>query len=170
MSKVISVLENNVMSMTSTEIADLTGKEKKNIHADIKIQLLNGLYGLKGQSEINKQKIEGIDIILDIRGYWKEVILDEYHSNILLEKYKGFNRLPHRLREESALKTIEQLLDISLIRQFKCLDYKVDGYHVESNTVYEIDESGHKYRLIEDLIRQREIEKILKCKFVRIKV
>ena len=34
-------------SMTSTEIAELTGKLKKNIHKDIKDQLLVNLHGLK---------------------------------------------------------------------------------------------------------------------------
>jgi len=52
------------------------------------------------------------------------------------------------------------------------LYYWVDGYDADNNIVYEYDEPRHfnsKGDLREkDYIRQREIENILKCKFIRI--
>ena len=50
------------ITMTSTEIAALTGKEKFNIHKDIKEQILKGLYGLEDASNCNDQQIQGLII------------------------------------------------------------------------------------------------------------
>jgi len=54
----------------------------------------------------------------------------------------------------------------------KELGYWIDGYDVDNNVVYEFDEPKHFSNDIlkeKDIIRQKEIEKILKCKFIRIK-
>jgi len=53
----------------------------------------------------------------------------------------------------------------------KELDYWVDGYDEENNIVYEYDEKHHSYEKQQkkDKIRQKEITKLLNCKFVRIK-
>jgi very-short-patch-repair endonuclease len=56
----------------------------------------------------------------------------------------------------------------------KELGYFVDGYDVEKNVILEIDEKNHfdnNGKLKEkDQVRQLEIEKLLKCKFIRIKI
>ncbi len=74
-------------TMSSTEIAKLTGKEKSNIHRDIKAQLLDELYGLKDDSKMNDHKVQGIAIIVDKRGYWSEVHLDREHTLTLITGY-----------------------------------------------------------------------------------
>jgi hypothetical protein len=54
----------------------------------------------------------------------------------------------------------------------KELGYWVDGYDRENNIVYEWDEKSHfinKEIIEKDRKRQEKIEKLLKCKFVRIK-
>ena len=51
----------------------------------------------------------------------------------------------------------------------KELGYWLDGYDSINNVVYEFDERHHKYQKEKDLIRQKEIENYLKCKFIRIK-
>ena len=53
----------------------------------------------------------------------------------------------------------------------KELGYWVDGYDSINNTVYEYDEKYHerKKQKEKDLIRELEIIKLLKCKFIRIK-
>ena len=55
--------------------------------------------------------------------------------------------------------------------RIKELGYWLDGYDLKNNVVYEWDEPSHflNGKLREkDLIRQTEIEKFLKCKFIRI--
>lgn len=76
--------------MSSTEIAELTGKEKKTIHRDIKEQILVNLYGydFKDGTELHHLKIQGLEIDFDSRGYWKEVLLDRYHTDILISGYE----------------------------------------------------------------------------------
>jgi phage regulator Rha-like protein len=89
MRNALQILPNaNKTTMSSTEIAELTGKEKTNIHRDIKAQLLVGLYGLKDDSYLNDNKIQGITIVIDNRDYWSEVLLDKYHTDILISGYE----------------------------------------------------------------------------------
>jgi hypothetical protein len=54
----------------------------------------------------------------------------------------------------------------------KELGYWLDGYDIENNIAYEYDEKAHfiKGQLKDkDINRQKEIKKLLKCKFIRIK-
>lgn len=73
--------------MTSGEIAELTGKDKKHIHRDIKEQLFLGLYGKDGPN-LDLLDIKGISVILADNGFWSEVQLDRYHTDILVSGYE----------------------------------------------------------------------------------
>ena len=99
-----------------------------------------------------------------------EYLLDVESADLLLSSYANKHRTPLGLQEEAALKTIEQLLNISLIRQFRVGDYRIDGYDTKNNIAYEIDEEHHQYRTLKDLERQKFIEAKLGCKFLRIEV
>lgn len=78
---------NNQQTMSSTEIAELTGKQKKHIHQDIKDQLFGNLYDLKDGQDLDHQQIKGITVVLDNRGYWSEVMLDREHTLTLITGY-----------------------------------------------------------------------------------
>lgn len=79
---------NGALTMSSTEIAALTGKRKNDIHQDIKTQLFIGLYGLKDGGDFHHEQIQGITVVLDNRDYWSEVLLDRYHADILVSGYE----------------------------------------------------------------------------------
>ena len=65
---------------------------------------------------------------------------------------------------------IEKLFNgYQIIKQFKVSKYVVDWYIPELNIVIEFDEKHHNKNLKVDLKRQNEIEKKLKCKFLRYK-
>lgn len=76
--------------------------------------------------------------------------------------------------EKIILDTMEEIYGYKVIRQYhiKSLGYFVDGYIKELNLVIEVDERDHfdsKGKLEEkDIRRQKEIEKELNCKFLRI--
>jgi very-short-patch-repair endonuclease len=75
--------------------------------------------------------------------------------------------------ETKILDEIELRDHIVIDRQFEVIGYFVDGYCKETNTVYEVDEWHHfRTRKIKQShgCRQKEIEKYLGCKFVRIQV
>ena len=78
-----------------------------------------------------------------------------------------------KLHEEGALKAIEQVLGLSLIKQYQVGKYYLDGYCKETNTAYEIDEPQHfiNGKLKASCIaRQKFIERSIGCRFVRIKI
>ena len=161
----LSTIVNNstTLTMSSSEIAELTGKEHKNVIRDIRVML----EALKDDDSVSK-----VVAVKDSRGYTAAYSLPKHLADLVLSKYKGLARVPLRLQEEAALKTVEQLLGVQLIRQHKVLKYRIDGYDPESNTAYEIDEPQHnsKTHQIKDQKRQQEIEAVLGCKFVRIKL
>lgn len=73
-------------TMSSTEIAKLTGKQKSNVHRDIQDQILKGLYEID-DSNLNHVEIQGIAILLDNRGYVSEYHLDKEHTITLISGY-----------------------------------------------------------------------------------
>ena len=158
------VSTSNNLTMSSLRIAELTGKRHDHVLRDIR-KMLTDIHGEGGlirfeDTRINPQNNQAYPCFL----------LDEAHATLLIDKYNGLARVPLRLQEEAALKTIEQLLGVSLIRQFKVLNYRIDGYDPINNTAYEIDEPQHRYQSRRDNARQLEIETALRCKFVRIKL
>jgi len=146
---------------TSREIAELTGKLHKNVLRDID-DLLNSL-------KLELRLGFKLSTYQDSTGRTlREFILDQEAKDLVLMRYRGLARVPNRLQEEAALKTIEQILGITLIRQFKVGEYYIDGYDTKSNTAYEIDEPDHNHKRQQDSERQQKITQILGCKFVRI--
>jgi hypothetical protein len=92
----------------SSEIVELTRKDIGNVHRDIKSQLMAGLYGIdiKDDSNLNHNKIQGVTVIFDRRGYWGEVRLNRYHADILVSGYEVKYRAAivkrwHELEEQS---------------------------------------------------------------------
>lgn len=159
----LQTINTNVQTMSSREIAELTGKRHPDVKRDIR-KMLDDL-GL-ALDDFSYQYKDSYDRFQNMFILPKEVY------SLILDKYKGLARVPMRLQEEAALKTIEQLIGVTLIRQHKVLKYRIDGYDPESNTAYEIDEPQHnsKTHQIKDQKRQQEIEAVLGCKFVRIKL
>lgn len=97
------------------------------------------------------------------------IMIDHDFYDMIVRRYNGI-KLQLLSREKVALDTIEQLLNIKLKRQYPILGYRIDGYDPVNNVAYEIDEPEHKYKITQDIERQKQIEKELGCKFVRIKV
>lgn len=108
---------------------------------------------------------------VDPRGRtFPEFVFSAGAAELLLRRYAGLGRLQYRLREEVALKTIEQVLGVTLIRQFSVLAYRLDGYDPRNNVAYEIDEPEHAHKTERDAARQAAIIAALGCTFVRVQI
>lgn len=84
---------NQVVTMSSREIAELTNKQVKHIHVDI-WNMTEQLYGIKKDGRdfdhYKNQKVtlsSGISITIDSRGYVSEFNLDRYHTEVLITGY-----------------------------------------------------------------------------------
>lgn len=107
--------------------------------------------------------------VVNLVSYSRNGVCESIKQAILDQMPNG-NYIATVTRDEHvALKTIEQLLGISLIRQYRVDDYRVDGYHPESNTVYEVYEPYHNMCVDVDKERQAYIENKLGCNFVIIR-
>ena len=144
--------------LSSKRITEKTGKEHSHVLRDIR--------SMMSQLKDSDYKV----VKNDITGLTLEILISKEMYDLILHKYEGLSRVPMRLQEESALKTIEQLLGTPLIRQFKVGKYRIDGYDAVNNIAYEIDEPQHNSvkNIIADQIREDEIKKKINCKFRRI--
>ena len=157
----LATLSSTPATMTSRDVAELTGKR----HSDVLRDIDNLLESLNAEL----CSCFKLSYYKDSTGKENRMFeIYEDAKNLLLDKYKGLARVPLRLQEEAALKTIEQLLQTKLIRQHKVGDFRIDGYDPEANIAYEIDEPAHRYQRAKDHGREKIIKKLLGCTFVRI--
>lgn len=96
------VSNNNQPMMSSREIAELTGKDVKNVHRDIRA-MVPAIYAHDNGEDIRSYKwdtdkdemvsflshhnIQGVTPIFDNRGYVSEFLLDRRHTEILITGY-----------------------------------------------------------------------------------
>lgn len=74
------------LSMTSTEISELTAKAHSNVLRDIRAMLVQ-VHDLKDDSDLNHQSIQGVVIERDARNYISQIRLDKDHTLTLLTGY-----------------------------------------------------------------------------------
>ncbi|EPI2106698.1 phage antirepressor KilAC domain-containing protein [Providencia rettgeri] len=84
---------NQVVTMSSREIAELTGKNKADVHVDV-WNMLSQLYSINKDDgkthHVKNQQVnltDGIIVLFDVRGYVSEFNLDRYHTEVLVTGY-----------------------------------------------------------------------------------
>ena len=72
--------------------------------------------------------------------------------------------------ETQILDNLEYCFGYTISRQYKTNGYFLDGYCPMLNLAIEVDEGFHNSKIEKDMLRQKEIEKELNCKFLRINI
>jgi hypothetical protein len=154
--------EGTPLTVTSRAIAQKTGKTHRAVLADAR-KLAKTARGDAFSFSTTTY--------VDTKGRtFPEFVFPAEAAELLLKRYAGLGRLQYRLQEETALKTIEQVLGVTLVRQFNVLAYRLDGYDHKANVAYEIDEPEHAHKTERDAARQAAITAALGCTFVRVQL
>jgi phage antirepressor YoqD-like protein len=100
-------------TMSSIEIAQLTDKQHIHVLRDIRDQLYTGLYGHKFDNpKLDYPIIQGLTVIIDDHTKrTKEILLDKYHTDILVSGYEVKYRAAivkrwHELEEQAEKPTL----------------------------------------------------------------
>lgn len=162
----LPTLNDEVLEVSSLELAKLTGKQNKNVLRDIQ--------NLVSKSASYDQCVRWSTYKIPMGRPMKLAVISGEILNLIKIKYfYGTQVKSDKVREATALTTIEQLLGVSLHREYMVGTHRIDGYDPVNNVAYEVDEVQHfvegKLRA-ECKARQKYIEKALGCRFVRIKV
>jgi len=168
------------------------GKNYEEIHGEKKAKEIKLKIG-KGRKKWTKEKIVSAylkivkengkikrsDIVKFARQgmiCYEQCIVNEVGS---LDKLVEFSNVEFKRRtfigrigkyEKEIFDNIEKEKNINLIRQFTVAGKFIDGYDKNNNVAYEVDEQHHKYRTVEDYIREQKIKDTIGCEFVRISI
>ncbi len=154
-----AMLATEFATFSSLDIAKAYGKEPKQVLRDIrKLQDIGAIEAFVATT------------VKMPSGQTRPVyMLTADSAEILMNKYQGL-RVSLGARERDCLATIEQVLNIKLLRQYAVGNYRIDGYDPLTKTAYEIDEDQHlslNHSQADDE-RQTYIQTHLGCKFVRV--
>jgi very-short-patch-repair endonuclease len=58
--------------------------------------------------------------------------------------------------------------ELQIVTQYVVSDYQLDFYIPEANLVIEFDETAHKYRKQQDIVRENKLKAVLDCKIIRV--
>ena len=154
-----AMLATEFATFSSLEIAKVHGKQHSHVLRDIRqlqdIGTIESFVATSYKSVSNQTR--------------PVYMLTADSAEVLMNKYQGL-RVSLGSRERDCLATIEQVLNIKLLRQYAVGNYRIDGYDQLTKTAYEIDEDQHlslNHSQADDE-RQTYIQTHLGCKFVRV--
>ena len=181
---------NGVPILTSWDIAEIHGKEIRRVNENFKYVreklILNEDYFII-EREFAKKYLEGIFIPNNVKkislfkanGYAKLVKTFVFENDYkkIEEVYKfldGKDNINLYLPKENSENLFKEMLEetlnelkIRMEHQYPAGKYRIDFFIPEYNLAIEYDENYHELKIKEDTEREREINKILGCDFVR---
>jgi phage regulator Rha-like protein len=157
-------------SMSSLELATLVDKEHKNVIRDIRTQILEGLYSVKDGSDLSHEEIQGVTVKRDARGYTSEILLDRYHTDILVSGYevkyraaivKRWHELEAQQKPLTQLEMLAQsvLAQVEQERRLTATEQKVEAIATKLNTLKLIYEMAYPTDFCPKQMHTNNVEK-----------
>lgn len=146
------------LTMSSLEISELTGKEKKTIHRDIRV-MSTQLYGEIGGTDLYQQSSGGINPDLDERGRCSLIHLDRKHTDCLLTGYSA----------KARMKVIERWHELEASQSFKIPQTLGEALQLAADQAKQIELQAPKVEFVNRFVEStgnksfREVAKILKA-------
>lgn len=141
---------------------------KKNIISSFK-------KALEKQQQISKKEIrenfKTLEVCCDQTIREKFGSLDSLASVLDIEfvKHRKIKKIKIGTNEKDILDFYEKKMGHKIIRQYYTSGRFLDGYIPELNVAIEVDEKAHRYKRVEDYLREEEIKSRLGCEFIRIR-
>lgn len=167
-------LKLNKEVMTSREIAEVTGKEHKNVLAAIRsmegawIKVSGRKFSLSEYTDSTGRKLPMYELTKDEVSY-----INQRFINKSLAEFCGQQAIVCTTRFETAFgkQLIETLTPLGIeveTQKFVCGKYRIDFYLPKYKLAIEYDEQQHQFQHEADNQRMEDIKKELGCSFVRL--
>jgi len=144
------------------------------VNGDIKIKIICEVHGIFEQTPNSHKNGSGCPHCANIKNRLKyiDILKSRFESNIQITP--NFNKSACAIFDNIMKDNNSYIQHAMNDGEFfiKELGYWLDGYDKVNNIVYEFDEKYHFKKGVlspKDIIRQMEIENLLKCNFIRIK-
>jgi len=112
-------------------------------------------------------------ILLTERGLKRLICNTRSPKAAALAEFFGFDIYNNKFVSQEAdfISALQKSFPGELLVQWEVpeTNYRLDAYMPKFNIAIECDEKGHDYQIAEDIKRQNEITKIIKCSWVRFK-
>lgn len=151
--------QTEVLTMSSQDVANLTGKEKKTVHRDIKVMVEQLYYTGVGGTDLYHESKGGVRVESDGRGRSSLIHLDRKHTDCLLTGYSA----------KARMKVIERWHELESKKAFQIPQTLGEALQLAADQAKQLELAAPKVAFVDNYVNAdgnksfREVAKLLKA-------